>query len=180
MMKLLKNKHGMTMIELIVGMLVFSIIAISVSTILVPTLRAYAKANDLAEINTLLDNLSAEILDDISRADKVTLSGGSTNLRIETNVNTVIYDIGASAPNEGLLCRDGTPVLHEDYYKGKTVRLECYQDDKSALLDDGTISHDTISDGTMPSTFYVRMTLISSEGNDMASRDYAVNLFLLG
>lgn len=176
MIKLLKNKNGMTMIELIVGMLVFSIIAISASTILVPTLRAYAKANDLAEINTLLDNLSAEVLDDISRATEVTITNTgiapdtNTEIKIKTNVNTVTYDA-----TSGLLCMDGTPVLHEDYYKGKTVRLECYKDDKSVPLYDLTTS-----DGTLPSTFYVRMTLFSSEGNVMASRDYAVNLFLLG
>lgn len=169
MIKLLKNKKGITMIEMVVGMLVFSIIAISVTTILVPVLNAYSKANDLAEINTLLGNLSAEILDDLARSTSATVSDSGTKLTITTNANTIVYDIdAATGETDGFLCRNGIAVLHEGFYKNKTVSVE-YCDSDGA----------TLSDGDVPAKFYVRLTLTSSEGTTMASRDYAVNLLRL-
>ena len=60
------NSKGMTLIELLVGLFVFSIIAVSVLTVLVSSLGAYMRARDYAEVNTLMDNLSALVMDSIS------------------------------------------------------------------------------------------------------------------
>ena len=40
--------------ELIVGMILFTIVTAAVSAVMMPMLRTYARANELAEMNTLI------------------------------------------------------------------------------------------------------------------------------
>ena len=63
--RIMDNK-GMTLIELLVGLFVFSIIAVSVLTVLVSSLGAYMRARDYAEVNTLMDNLAALVMDEVA------------------------------------------------------------------------------------------------------------------
>ena len=65
------NKKGLTMMELIVGILVLTIIMTAVTSIFAPMLRAYQRANNLAEANTILDNLANEIMYHITQADEI-------------------------------------------------------------------------------------------------------------
>jgi len=58
----------MKLTELIVAIMVFTIIMVSVTSVFAPMLRAYSKANNLAEANTILDNTAALIMDDIAGA----------------------------------------------------------------------------------------------------------------
>ena len=66
LVKAVKNKKGLTLMELIVGILMFSIISVAISMLLAPILSSYARANDFAEYNALLDNIANQIIDDIS------------------------------------------------------------------------------------------------------------------
>ena len=163
MKKLLRNKKGMTLVEVLVGMLVFTILVTLITWILVPITRFYTQTNDLAETNLLLDNLSNQMLDDLWGAVDVAASG--TELTIRTNADTVVYDIGTDN-NEGLICKDDRPILDRKYYKGKTINLE-YLDTDEKLIS-----------GTAPSAFLIRITLLS-DGAIVASRDYAVKPLVL-
>jgi len=68
MRKILKSKKGMTLVELMAGMLVFVFITLAASVVVTPTLRAYMLANDLAESNALLDTLANQLTENLSRA----------------------------------------------------------------------------------------------------------------
>jgi prepilin-type N-terminal cleavage/methylation domain-containing protein len=69
MLKPVINKKGVTMMELIVSILVFTIIMAAATSIFAPMLRGFQRANNLAEANTIMDNIATFILDDIRRAD---------------------------------------------------------------------------------------------------------------
>ena len=83
-MKILKNKKGLTLIELIVGIVMFTIIALTVATSLTPTLFAFMSANDFAEYNALLDNIANQIVGDMMQATEP--SPGSDNPVFPDNV----------------------------------------------------------------------------------------------
>jgi prepilin-type N-terminal cleavage/methylation domain-containing protein len=67
-LKILKNKKGLTLVELLIGMVVLGIILTAVSAILIPMMQFQARANELAEQNALLDDLANQIIYDISMA----------------------------------------------------------------------------------------------------------------
>jgi prepilin-type N-terminal cleavage/methylation domain-containing protein len=94
MIKKIKNKCGMTLVELIAVLFIFSIIGTSVSAVLVPTLRAFARANDLAEMNTLMDNLTKELLNDLSTAKDIDEFGlGGIEIK-KANGARIAYVVG--------------------------------------------------------------------------------------
>jgi len=98
--KKLKNKKGMTLIELMVGMLIFSMLGASASVILAPTMRVAFGAIDLAENNSLLALMSSELLSDMKRAVNMTV----------TVDNELEIEIGAFDSNP-ILDGAGNPIL---------------------------------------------------------------------
>ena len=154
-MKLLKSKKGFTLMELIVGILMFSIIAIVVSTALSPTLFAYMRANDFAEYNSLLDNIANQIINDLNQSTEeprfIAATGGAPvppggwavdntrRLVITTNTRTIAYTIRNTQPGAGgVLQREGVnatgvaqlfDVFSEDFYKRKSVSFAFAQPD---------------------------------------------------
>jgi type II secretory pathway pseudopilin PulG len=136
MMKIIKNKKGISLIEIIVGSLMFAIVAISASAAMAPMLRAYAAANEFAEHNTLINNVANQIISDLSRATgtPASLTGetnevltGGTGLVIPTRTGDVTYTIGDAGDHHGvLLLRDAAsgnvvPVFPRGYYRNKHV-----------------------------------------------------------
>jgi prepilin-type N-terminal cleavage/methylation domain-containing protein len=117
MMKLVSNQKGVTLIELVVGMFLLSLIIGAASIVLVPTMAAYDAANNLAEVNTLLDNLANEIVNEMNRATEIVILDDSIRINdfIEYGVN-----------DDGLLYRNSVnnPVFEKEFYKNKTVDLE--------------------------------------------------------
>ena len=121
---LLINKKGLTLIELIMAMLVMTIIMIAVTSAFLPTLKAYEKANDLAEVNTLLDNISTLILNDVNRAveipdpnpDPNIAPGINVDFSLKTSVSIIYYR------DEGVVRRrvqgfGDEALLPNQYYK---------------------------------------------------------------
>jgi len=62
------NNKGITLIELIVAMVVMMVIITAVTAIFIPILQTFQRANNYAEVNALMDNIAAIIMDDISSA----------------------------------------------------------------------------------------------------------------
>ena len=158
MIKILKSKSGMTLTELLVGMVIFSIITAASTAVLGPTLNAFGKANDLAEINMLLDNLIAEMEMDIARATGIEISGNE--LTITTNTGPVEYQVSGS----GYLEKNGRLVLRQAYYRNMRVAVEYLDEDQGV-----------ITSGTDIARFYVTIILHPPGDPDdiIASRDYA-------
>jgi hypothetical protein len=131
----------MTLMELVVGILMFTIISITVSMLLAPILMSYTRANDFAEYNALLDNIANQLINDISQSTEPPDfdPGEWTNnapvpapapvptpfLTIFTHNRIIRY-----SAQGGILLREGIddagnriwfPVFSDDFYKRKLV-----------------------------------------------------------
>lgn len=166
LLKILKNKSGTTLMELIIGMVISVIIAAYVSAILAPMLTVFNRSNDLAEVNTLLDNISEEMINDFSRATAIVVDGDSDTVTISTGYGDVVYSNLSGGTGDDILKRGttpstGIPVFAEGYYKGKHLIIE--------ILPNGNITN----------SFTLNLTVENRSGETLASRDYAVSpLFL--
>jgi len=112
----LLNSKGVTLMEMILSIMALSIIIIAVTAMFAPIMRFYERANNLAEANALIDNISALVFDDVTNA--VSVEPGSGTFTIRTSYNIEYY-----SDSNGILRRrapgfDG-PVLQRDFYKYK-------------------------------------------------------------
>jgi prepilin-type N-terminal cleavage/methylation domain-containing protein len=154
MLRVLKNRKGATLTELIVAMLVLSIIMIAVTTVFLPTYNAYVHANNFAEINLLLDTLSAYIISDVESAREVV---SLDPLEIRTNMF-----IRYGTNNHQLTRRVGdltnpfVPVLDGGYYRRKGVEIN--SEENGGIVTVTLTIFEVNRDGT--------------RGGDMATRAY--------
>jgi len=136
--KIIKNKKGLTLMELIVGILMFTIISVTVSMVLAPILSAYTRANDFAEYNALLDNIANHLINDLSQStEPPDFNNGWTDpanpardefLTITTQNRIIHYAVtDGILQREGVIDEDGDlvrrwfDVFSEDFYKRKLV-----------------------------------------------------------
>jgi len=118
------DKKGVTLIELLVAMVVLAIIATSATLVILPIYRLYERSNNLAEANTILDNISALIMEDVANATFIQQGTAQQN---NTNTFTIktTYDIVYSINDTGNVIRDGLsgprPVLDAGYFKNKSI-----------------------------------------------------------
>lgn len=112
------NKKGMTLLELLVGLLLFSILTATASAVFSPIVKTFEAANNLSELNTLFDNLSSEMVSEIGKATQIDISADNKELTIN---GFITYSV-----NDGLLCKNGddSPIFNEQYYKGKTIEVD--------------------------------------------------------
>jgi len=196
LVNVLKNKKGLTLIELIVGIIMFAVISLAISTLLSPMLMAFMGANDFAEYNSLLDNIANQIISDLSQSttDPDFVASGGDNwltdangsLTITTSARIITYTVRNTAPGTGgVLQREGArevlnadnelvfetfffDVFSEDFYKHKAVSI--------MLKPEG-------GTGTTAFVLTVRLTstanLASAGGNFELQRDYAVRPLML-
>lgn len=165
LLKILKNKRGVTLMELIIGMVISVIITTYVSAVLAPMMNVFYRSNDLAEVNTLLDNVSELMINDFSRATGINI--GATNVTISTSVGNVIYSNlggGAGSVLQRRSPDSSTPadVFAENYYKRKTLIV--------------TINP---ASGDITGSFTLTLSVNDRNDNPLASREYAVNPIFL-
>ena len=178
----LRSKRGMTLLETVVGMVIFSIIAVSVSMVLVPTSEVTAGAADLSENNTIMGRISAEIISDMKKATSMELISGvaGDTLKITVGVSsTSNYTIYYRVNGDGLLIKGSLPnnmrVVHDaGYYKGRTIKLEFFA--PPVTSSSVALSAPPTGPLELPSSVIVRITLIrTSDNQDLLVRDYAVS-----
>jgi type II secretory pathway component PulJ len=171
LLKILKDKRGATLMELVVGMIISVIILGAASAVMVPMMQTFARTNNLAETNKLLDTLSGYVIADINRASSTSIEAG--NLRIVTNVETFEYYI-----NNDILWRRAaqafdvaaptwirqSAVLERDFYRNKTLQVGYLDPDENPL-----------PDGEVTGAFFIRLTITDNRDGLMGERDYAVN-----
>jgi prepilin-type N-terminal cleavage/methylation domain-containing protein len=172
MMKVLKNKKGITLVELMVGLLLLSIIVAAAGSTIAPMLKVYSKANEIAEWNTLLDNLANQMVSDLSEMtvpieDQPGAGAGpwSDNITFTAGFRTITYAVSKDNPlwDDGMLERNGILVLPEDFYKRKIVSF---------------ILNDAGNHGEIAYMLTVRIEPSDGEGATI-SRDYAVRPLVL-
>lgn len=173
MKKILKGKGGMTLIELVVAMLLFSMIVLAVTTVFVPMLKSYNNATEFAETNTLLDNIANELIGAIDKAstvscsqNKVTITYNAINPANELEGGVTTYEVKDNA-GQDLLYRDGILFLDRKYYRGKSLLVDFYTIKVDGSIDTAIIPTDN------PKSFYVRISILK-DANTFATRDYAV------
>ena len=71
MKKVFYNKKGMSLMEILVGSLMFAMIAVTVSAVLAPMMMSFSRAADFAEYNTLLDNVGNRIASDLAKSSGI-------------------------------------------------------------------------------------------------------------
>jgi len=174
--KLLKSKKGFTLMELVVGLVIFAIISVAVSASLAPTLFAFMSANDFAEYNILMDSIANQIINDLSQSTEPPgfdeagdWPEGWNNVSITKSASRVRYTIENTAAGRGMLLIEtgGNPALvfPEEFYKRKTVafKLEAIDTDP----DDPMVAYNLT----------VRME--SLNGDFLVERVYAVRPLIL-
>ena len=172
MMKALKNKKGMTLIEVIVGIVMFAIISLAISMVLAPTLFAYMRANDFAEYNTLLDNLANQILSDLSQSTETPVfieDDWDSDVSITQNTRVINYTVADAGDlrNTMILFRqvgnaEPSPVFSEDFYKRKNVSFKIETNETEAAV-----------------VYLLTVRLQSQSGNLEIEREYAVRPLVL-
>jgi len=161
--KILKCKKGLTLTELIMSILIFTIITGTVSAVLGPLLRTYMRANELAELNTLLDTIANRLITDISDAT-VPVGHGPNSCSISIGSNVIIYTVGTGDDDDGVLLKSvndsvPTPILSKIYYDGKSVRFN-------------------LTGG--PGVYMLNIEIFSDrDGRVMIDRDYAIRPLVL-
>jgi hypothetical protein len=120
MKKVFYNKKGMSLMEILVGSLMFAMIAVTVSAVLAPMMMSFSRAADFAEYNTLLDNVGNRIASDLAKSSGIPTDLGELDMvGISINSeNDVIYTISEA---EGILLRNGTQVFPPGMYRNKRV-----------------------------------------------------------
>ena len=143
--KTLNNKKGMTLMELIVGIMMFTIISIAVSMMLAPILSSFTKANDFAEYNALLDNIANHLINDISQSTSgpVFTEGDWAEddhgifLTVFTQNRVIRYAVmGGILQREGLDADNNTllfDVFSEDFYRRKLVSFMIETDETTDI-----------------------------------------------
>jgi len=128
--KILTNKKGMTLTELLVGSIMLALFAIAISAILTPMVFAFMRANDFAEYNGLLDSVGNQISSDLVRATGLPNNGATpavdiTGASIATNEVVISVagegDIRYTIGPDGTLRRNNIDVFPEGYQRGKLV-----------------------------------------------------------
>ena len=176
--KLLKSKKGFTLMELVVGLVIFGIISVSVAAALAPTLFAFMRANDFAEYNILLDNIANQIISDLSQATEEPefdegseRPGASWNSVTITKLAAIVrYTISDGSGDEppGILMReigssDPQPVFSEDFYKRKMVSFKLN-------------THNAVDE---PPSYTLTIRLVNTAGDFEIEREYAVRPLIL-
>lgn len=146
--------------ELIVGLMLLSIIATAAGASLAPMMKAYAKANDIAEWNTLLDTVANQMVSELSEAtaDMPDLGKPNEITIVKDNLNDVKYTVDT----DGVLLRNGKSVFSKSYYKQKSVSFSC---------DPAT--------GAAGTAYIVSVTVSSDKSGESISRKYAVRPLVL-
>lgn len=146
--------------EIVVGLVLLVIVTGAASAVVVPYMRMYAEANDLAEGNTQLDNLANIMEEDLlianaaANVDVDTAVPAKNTLNLRINLANVDYTVGVTgSDNAGLLLRNGTPVLSGDFFKRKTVSFTCTDDNGAYVL---------------------TLSINRSDGTNMTSRQYTI------
>jgi hypothetical protein len=168
--RLVKNKRGVTLVELIASMIMLTFITFSVFAIMAPILRVYTQAGDVAEVNALLDNVANEMIGTIRNAaaeideDDLFVVFGRNNdgmvFTLHGFYGSGLITTEYSVDNNGVLLKNGVPFFSKAFYRGYSVSF-------SVSLSNTPSVNET--------SYILTMTITSDrDATRFISRDYAV------
>jgi len=148
----------MSLMEILVGSLMFAIVAITVAAVIAPMMMAFSRANNFAEYNTMLDSVGNQIVSDIARSTAAPVAGDSVVAITINSDSDVVYTV-----EDGVLMRNGVPVFSEGFNRGKTISF--------------IVTEDTLNNGV---GYSVAVTVTSGSETGMTiERPYAVRPLML-
>lgn len=169
-LKAIKSKKGMTLMELIMGISVFCILAVSVSAIIGPVMTTISKVSSYSEVNGILDTLSNEFTADLSEASVVSFVGD------EITIMTSDYYIISYNVVDGILSKNGGALLSKDFYKDKIVDLKVYD---AELTTDISDINTYVAATSKTRSFLAVFKAIGANGEVMLQKSYAVRPLIM-
>ncbi|WP_028828606.1 type IV pilus modification PilV family protein [Proteocatella sphenisci] len=170
--KLAQDNKGISLVEIMVGMLIFSIISITVIVIMFPTLNSINKTKDLSEMGMFADNISAEIINDIKMANSIEVtkvSGSGDTLTLVNQEHSIVYetvDEKIKRNYDGQKDEGGTKIFNDlvssKYYENKGVEVS-YE----AIIK--TVKSETVTVGCK-----VKLKILNKEKETAITREYSV------
>lgn len=170
--KLAQDKRGISLVEIMVGMLIFSIISITIIVIMFPTLNSINKTKDLSEMGIFADNISAEIINDIKMANSIEIakvSGSGDTLTLVNQEHSIVYDTvdeKIKRNYDGQKDEGGTKIFNDivssKYYENKGVEVS-YE----AIIK--TVKSETVTVGCK-----VKLKILNKEKETAITREYSV------
>ena len=166
--KLAQDKRGISLVEIMVGMLIFSIISITIIVIMFPTLNSINKTKDLSEMGIFADNISAEIINDIKMANSIEIakvSGSGDTLTLVNQEHSIVYDTvdeKIKRNYDGQKDEGGTKIFNDivssKYYENKGVE----------------VSYEAIISETVTVGCKVKLKILNKEKETAITREYSV------
>ena len=170
--KLAQDKRGISLVEIMVGMPIFSIISITIIVIMFPTLNSINKTKDLSEMGIFADKISAQIINDTKMANIIELSKESEpgdTLTLVNQEHTIVYKVidGRIKRNYDAQKNEDGAMIFNDLVSSK------YYENKSV-----NVSYDTITKvvGTKTITLgcKIKIEVLNKEGETAITREYSV------
>ena len=170
--KIAQDKRGISLVEIMVGMLIFSIISMTIIVIMFPTLNSINKTKDLSEMGIFADNISAQIINDTKMANIIELSKESEpgdTLTLVNQEHTIVYKVidGRIKRNYDAQKNENGAMIFNDLVSSK------YYENKSV-----NVSYDTITKvvGTKTITLgcKIKIEVLNKEGETAITREYSV------
>ncbi|MDR2571149.1 MAG: hypothetical protein LBD23_12805 [Oscillospiraceae bacterium] len=121
--KVLKSRSGLSLMEILVGSMMFALIAATATAVLAPMMQAYARANDFAEYNIILDSVGNKLISEIAQADDISAYGDNI-INMTINGVPVVYSVNGNGILNVQREGDDREVFPEGFYKGKQVGFE--------------------------------------------------------
>ena len=182
--KLAQDKRGISLVEIMVGMLIFSIISITIIVIMFPTLNSINKTKDLSEMGIFADNISAEIINDIKMANSIEIindtkmaniielskkSEPGDTLTLVNQEHTIVYKVidGRIKRNYDAQKNEDGAMIFNDLVSSK------YYENKSVNVSYDTITKD-VGTKTITLGCKIKIEVLNKEGETAITREYSV------
>ena len=170
--KIAQDKRGISLVEIMVGMLIFSIISMTIIVIMFPTLNSINKTKDLSEMGIFADNISAQIINDTKMANIIELSKESEpgdTLTLVNQEHTIVYKVidGRIKRNYDAQKNEDGAMIFNDLVSSK------YYENKSVNVSYDTITKD-VGTKTITLGCKIKIEVLNKEGETAITREYSV------
>lgn len=127
---ILKNKKGMTLIEMITGIMVFTVFTACAMMLLSPMINIFAETKGYSEAATIADNLASRLSSDIQTASEMSVSEDLLEI---TTADRQKSSYGVNA--NGYLVNNTVLVFPVEYYNGNKLELKFSRDGDIVQVD---------------------------------------------
>lgn len=183
--KMAEDNRGITLVEIMVGMLIFAIITMTVIVIMYPTLNSIYKTRELSEMGMFADNIAAEISNDIKMAESIEVkkaeaskSDSVDTLTLTIHENKIIYSIiegrikrnyndATTTNDDGTISLGYSDVVSSKYYENKSVGVSYSYINK------------TIEGKDVPVGCEINIEVMNKEKEPVIKREYSVMSLIL-